>query len=550
MSRSVEHRRARTEPRARNLLASPTAHLVARWRHARAVTSVTLAVMVVGMVPVVPAVPTVHDEPAAGAERPLELTATCPGPHCPYAPPTPVEQGAADDILVRMNLERAAPARDYVDDGAVTPLSPLVPAGPSAEATAQAAAEWEAAQGTVADYAGSPPAGYTYLTGGNAADAGDSAGIDEGIMSSYGHALAMLSAAPTQVAIGTACSSGGTLYVIEEYFDATDAQWETGQAHFHAELSENNVYVQSGGTITTVTDAEGTGPAQDYLPQQPIVAGDGAATDERFATGVDWTCEGAEYPPGPTPASPLAPPVTGIASSPTGGGYALADAAGAVSTHGDTAFHGSAAGLDLDQPVRHLAETPDGGGYWLVAADGGVFAYGDAGFFGSMGGKSLNAPVVGLAPTLDGGGYWLVAADGGVFAYGDAGFFGSMGGKSLNAPVVGLAPTLDGGGYWLVAADGGVFSFGDAAFLGSMGGRALNAPVTGIAASAAGGYWLVAADGGVFAYGGAGFSGSMGGVALTAPVVGITADLTTGGYWLVAADGGVFSFGAPFYGAD
>ncbi len=544
MSRSVERRGAGIEARARNLPARPPGHRVARGRRARAVTAATVAVMVVGVVPAV------HDGPAAGAERPLELTATCPGPQCPYAPPTPVEQGAADDILARMNLERAAPVRDYVDDGTLTPLSPLVPAGPSAEATAQAAAEWEAAQGTVADYAGRPPAGYTYTTGENAADAGDSAGIDEGIMSSYGHALAMLSAAPTEVAIGAACSSAGTLFVIEEFFDATQAQWEAGQAHFHAELSENNVYVQSGGTITTVTDAEGTGPAQDYLPQQPIVAGDGAETDERFATGVDWTCEGAEYPPGSTPGGPLAPPVTGMTSSPTGGGYALADAAGAVTVHGDAAFHGSAAGLDLDQPVRQIVETPDGGGYWLVATDGGVFAYGDAGYFGSMGGRPLNAPVVGLAPTPDGGGYWLVAADGGVFAFGDAAFLGSMGGRTLNAPVVGIAASATGG-YWLVAADGGVFAYGDAGYFGSMGGRPLDAPVVGLAPTPdGGGYWLAAADGGVFCFGDARFLGSMGGIALTAPVVGITADLTTGGYWLVAADGGVFSFGAPFYGAD
>jgi hypothetical protein len=486
---------------------------------------------------------------AAGAQRARELTVACPGPQCPYAPPTPVEQGAADDVLARMNLERAAPQRDYTYEGVQTSLSPLVLAGPGAEETVQSAAEFDAANGTVSDYGGPNPEGYTYATGGNATGAVDSAGIDDNIMMSYGHALGVLSAAPTEVAVGAACGSNGRLYVIEEFFDANNAQAETGQARFHAELSENNVYVQSGGTVTTVTDTEGTGPAQDYLPQQPIVAGDGPGSDERFATGVDWTCQGAQYPQGTAPASPLPQPVTGISATPDGGGYALVDAAGAVAVHGDASFHGSAAGLSLAAPVDHIVETPDGGGYWLVAEDGGVFAYGDAAFYGSMGGKPLNAPVVDLAPTPDGRGYWLVAADGGVFAFGDAAFRGSMGGRPLNAPVVAAAGS-PGGGYWLVASDGGIFAFG-APFEGSTGSIHLDQPVVGMAGTADGaGYWLVAADGGIFAFGDAAFLGSTGGMPLAAPVVGMAADPASGGYWLAAADGGVFAFGAPFLGAD
>jgi hypothetical protein len=507
-----------------------------------------LAVLTVGAVLVFIAPPD-RATAAPSAARPLELTVTCPGPQCPYTPPTSAEQGSADDVLARMNLERAAPERAYTYDGAETSLSPLAPADPTAEMTAQAAAEWEATNNTVSDYGGPNPTGYTYATGGNATGAADSASIDSHIMSSYGHALSELSAAPTEVAVGAACSTTGTLYVIEEFFDTTRTQWQTGQAHFQAELSENNVFVQSGGKEATVTDTEGTGPAQDYLPQLPIVAGDGPGTDERIATGVDWTCKGAKYPPGSSPASALPAPITGMASSRNGGGYALVDAAGAISVHGDAAFHGSAAGLDLSQPVRRISETPDGGGYWLVAADGGVFAFGDAGYFGSMGGTPLNAPVVDMAPTPDGGGYWLVAADGGVFAFGDATFWGSMGGRSLNAPVVGIAASPDGG-YWLVAADGGVFAFGTT-FDGSAGSIHLNRPVVGISTSHdGGGYWLVASDGGVFCFGDATFLGSTGDLDLVAPVVGMAADTAGGGYWLVASDGGVFSFGAPFYGAD
>ncbi len=211
----------------------------------------------------------------------------------------------------------------------------------------------------------------------------------------------------------------------------------------------------------------------------------------------------------------------------------------------------TAADARLDpQTFVAMASTPDGGGYWLAAAAGGVVPYGDAVSYGSMAGVVLDAPIGHVVPTPDGKGYWLVASDGGVFAFGDAAFYGSMGGAHLNAPVVDLVPTPDGKGYWLVASDGGVFAFGDAAFYGSMGGLPLGAPVAGIAASPGGhGYWLVASDGGVFAFGDAAFYGSMGGSRLAAPMVGMAADPMTGGYWTVASDGAVFAFDAPFDGA-
>lgn len=488
--------------------------------------------------------------PAQAAPQNASLTQTCPGPDCPYTPPTPEEAGAAADVLARLNLERAAPQRDYTYEGARTTLTPLEAAAPPAEQTAQAAAEWEAANDTVADYAGAQPPGFSYVVGVNASGSGDSAGVDNNIMSSYGHALAVLSAAPTEVAIGAACSAGGTLYVTEEFYDPNATAAAAGQQRFKAELAENSVYAQSGGTVTTVTDTEGTGPAEDYLPQQPIVAGYGTNFDEVFATGEDWSCSGVRYPPGTAPSSPLPAPVTGIAATAAGTGYALTDAAGSVSIHGDARFHGDAGNLSLAEPISHIVETPQGGGYWLVAEDGGVFSYGDAQFYGSMGGTPLNAPIVDMAPTPAGGGYWLVGEDGGVFAFGDAPFYGSMGGNPLNAPVVAIVAAGEGYGYWLVGADGGVFAFG-APFYGSTGSLTLNRPIVGMASTPTGrGYWLVAADGGVFAFGDAGFNGSTGGIHLNQPVVGMAADQATGGYWLVAADGGVFAFDAPFFGAD
>ncbi len=83
----------------------------------------------------------------------------------------------------------------------------------------------------------------------------------------------------------------------------------------------------------------------------------------------------------------LAGPVVGMAATPNGDGYWLADASGAVTVHGAADFFGSMAGQPLNAPIAHIVATPDGGGYWLVAADGGTFAFGDAGFFGSMGGR-------------------------------------------------------------------------------------------------------------------------------------------------------------------
>jgi hypothetical protein len=244
----------------------------------------------------------------------------------------------------------------------------------------------------------------------------------------------------------------------------------------------------------------------------------------------------------------LAEPIVGIAATPDGGGYWIANSAGAVETFGDAVFFGSMDDEALNAPIVHIVATSDGGGYWLVSSDGGIFAFGDAPFYGSMGDQHLNAPVVDLAPTPDGRGYWLAAADGGLFAFGDAPFYGSMGGRHLNAPVVGIAGDQATGGYWLVSSDGGIFSF-DAPFFGSTGALRLNKPIEAMAVTAdGGGYWFVGSDGGIFAYGDAQFYGSTGAIVLNRPIVSMTADFASGGYWMVGADGGVFSFRAAFLG--
>jgi hypothetical protein len=167
--------------------------------------------------------------------------------------------------------------------------------------------------------------------------------------------------------------------------------------------------------------------------------------------------------PAPAPA-PLTGAVVGMASTPSGSGYWLANSAGSVSSHGGAVSYGSMAGVALDAPITHIVATSDGLGYWEVAADGGVFAF-DAPFLGSTGSLSLARPIVSMAALPSGSGYWFVAADGGVFAFG-ASFYGSEGGKPLSAPIVGMAADATTGGYWLVGGSGTVYSF-DAPTYGS-----------------------------------------------------------------------------------
>ena len=74
-----------------------------------------------------------------------------------------------------------------------------------------------------------------------------------------------------------------------------------------------------------------------------------------------------------------------------------------------TATHrGDLAGRQLSAPIVAAAATPSGNGYWLAGADGAVYAFGDAGYRGSMSGQALNGRIVGMAATPSGNGYVLL----------------------------------------------------------------------------------------------------------------------------------------------
>ncbi|MHB8293754.1 MAG: hypothetical protein ACYDH5_03855 [Acidimicrobiales bacterium] len=249
----------------------------------------------------------------------------------------------------------------------------------------------------------------------------------------------------------------------------------------------------------------------------------------------------------------------GIAATPSGGGYWLAQAGGGVFTFGNAAFYGSLQSehVTSSAPITGIAPTPDGRGYWLVAANGAVFSFGDARYYGSLPAKRLSplGEIVGITPTSNGQGYWFVGADGGVFSFGNAPYYGNA---QDGVPKVGLLSTPGAKGYIIPTAVGiAADRSGDAAptspsYVGR-GPIPLRTLLSGAAMNPNGtAYREVGTDGGVFDFGGAAFYGSLPamGIKPAAPIVGIARTANGNGYWLLGADGGVFSFGnARFYGS-
>ena len=139
--------------------------------------------------------------------------------------------------------------------------------------------------------------------------------------------------------------------------------------------------------------------------------------------------------------------IVAIVPTPSGHGYWLVAHHGGLFAFGDAAFAGSLGCLNpsaacggsnsaVDNAIVGMATSPSGHGYWLADSNANVFAFGDAPYAGSAGcvdptkpcggtNSFTNSGIMGIAATSDGGGYWLVGGHGNVFAFGDAGFDGS-----------------------------------------------------------------------------------------------------------------------------
>jgi predicted outer membrane repeat protein len=186
-------------------------------------------------------------------------------------------------------------------------------------------------------------------------------------------------------------------------------------------------------------------------------------------------------------------------------GYWTLSKSGAVTAHGNAQSYGS---LGKGLAAVGIASTPDGKGYWIAEPDGKVVPFGDATALGSPPQKSLKSPVVGIVSAPAGDGYLLVTSLGAVYAFGDLHGHGSPAPKSATSPVVAVALTPDAKGHYLVERDGSVLGFGDATVHGSSKAPASD-PVTGIAAASDDGYWVVEQSGAVEHFGSAEGYGSV-----------------------------------------
>lgn len=94
------------------------------------------------------------------------------------------------------------------------------------------------------------------------------------------------------------------------------------------------------------------------------------------------------------------------------GGYAVVGQDGGVFTY-DVPFHGSLGGVALSSPIVDATWTPTGNGYWLMSADGAVFGFGDAQYKGGF--NALEPGVRGdrkpIGIVASGAGYTIVTLD-------------------------------------------------------------------------------------------------------------------------------------------
>ena len=164
---------------------------------------------------------------------------------------------------------------------------------------------------------------------------------------------------------------------------------------------------QTGDPPLTVTTAS--------LP--PAVQGQAYSASLTASSGdplYTWSVRSGTLAPGLSLAT-TSGTIAGIPTAP--GRFALTvgvtDAAGHVASAGlSVTVSAINSPQQLTDPIVGIAATPDGNGYWIADSEGGVEPFGDAVFFGSMAGRALNAPINHIVATPDGSGYWLVASDG------------------------------------------------------------------------------------------------------------------------------------------
>ena len=310
------------------------------------------------------------------------FSVTCPGPTCPYTPPTSAELGAAAiDVLARMNIERACRGRDCLYKGAEIELGALLRRLPGAAITSWTLLKLQpsgrASHSMVADYGGTslqaiPSRLVLALPHRDRARGSIRAGsCTHMVMRSH-----CCPARPHRSQWVRRAPASGAIYGWPSCFSipAKPASAAENQGHASTQrLSENNVYVQSGGTITTVTDSEGTGHAG---PLPPPTTDRGWVHTFRGVRHrrLTWRCT---RPPrtrrGPARSPPLKTPVTGFAATPDGSGYwpcrRLWDSRHPWRRRLLGRRHSE---LTSGSPVWSVSAADPTGGYWLATANGGI----------------------------------------------------------------------------------------------------------------------------------------------------------------------------------
>lgn len=123
------------------------------------------------------------------------------------------------------------------------------------------------------------------------------------------------------------------------------------------------------------------------------------------------------YVPVPAPVAPTPLEETQVAisvSRPQGGYVVLQTADGGVFTYDGAPYYGSLPSVNAAGKVVGLAWTPSGNGYWILGADGAVFSFGDAVYKGGVNAGDLvqhfgNRKAIGIVASGDG--YKIIGQD-------------------------------------------------------------------------------------------------------------------------------------------